>query len=132
VNIQDFIYGRGDLGLTGRSGRPPAVRAGQSLTFTNLDATPGIAPRQSKYHTITACRAPCNRTTGIAYPTANGAVQFDSSELGYGPSFATPAANRHTWKTPKNLKPATYTYFCRIHPFMRGSFRVVPKKRSHR
>ena len=23
-------------------------------------------------------------------------------------------------------KPGTYTYFCRIHPFMRGSFRVVP------
>jgi hypothetical protein len=33
------------------------------------------------------------------------------------------------WKTPRNLKPATYTYFCRIHPFMRGSFRVVPRKK---
>jgi plastocyanin len=33
-----------------------------------------------------------------------------------------------TWKTPRSLTPGTYTYFCRIHPFMRGSFRVVPKK----
>jgi plastocyanin len=132
VNISDFVYGRGDLGLTGRAGRPPTVRAGGTLKFTNLDALPTTGPRQSKYHTITACRAPCNRTTGIAYPTANGSVQFDSSELGYGPGYATPAANRNTWTTPKSLKPATYTYFCRIHPFMRGSFRVLPKKGSHR
>ena len=33
-----------------------------------------------------------------------------------------------TYKTPKSLSAGTYTYFCRIHPFMRGSFRVVPKK----
>jgi hypothetical protein len=33
-----------------------------------------------------------------------------------------------TWQTPRNLAPGTYTYFCRIHPFMRGSFRVVPRK----
>jgi plastocyanin len=32
------------------------------------------------------------------------------------------------YKTPKNLKPGTYSYFCRIHPFMRGAFRVVKKK----
>ena len=36
-------------------------------------------------HTITACRAPCNRTTGIAYPLADGPVDFDSGELGFGP-----------------------------------------------
>ena len=35
------------------------------------------------------------------------------------------AANRVTWSTPPNLPVGTYTYFCRIHPFMRGSFRVV-------
>ena len=23
------------------------------------------------------------------------------------------------------LKPGTYTFFCRVHPFMRGSFRVT-------
>ena len=103
-------------------------RRGQSLTFTNLDATPAIAAQQSAYHTITACKAPCTATTGIAYPLANGSVQFDSGELGYGPAGFTPAANRNTWKTPKNLKPGTYTYFCRIHPFMRGAFRVVSDK----
>jgi plastocyanin len=121
VDIKNFVFGRGDLSLTGRGGRPPVVRAGQSLTFRNLDSSRTI------YHTITACKSPCNRATGIAYPLADGSAktQFDSGELGFGPSFATAAANRQTWKTPKNLKAGTYNYFCRIHPFMRGSFRVV-------
>ena len=54
-------------------------------------------------------------------------MQFDSGELGYGPPGLTPAANRNSWSTPKTLKPGTYTYFCRIHPFMRGAFRVVKR-----
>jgi hypothetical protein len=129
VDIKGYIYGRGDLALTGSAGRPPVVRAGRSLTFTNLDATAGLSPSRSAYHTITACRAPCSATTGIAYPLADAAVGFDSGELGYGPPGITPAANRNTWKTPKTLKPGTYTYFCRIHPFMRGAFRVVSARR---
>ena len=35
-----------------------------------------------------------------------------------------PAANRLDWSTPDNLGPGTYTYFCRVHPYMRGAFRV--------
>jgi hypothetical protein len=128
INISDFTYGRGDLSLTGRNGRPPIVKRGHSINFVNRDSAipnPNYAQlRAAKYHTITACKSPCNRTTGIAYPTANARYQFDSAELGYGPSFATAAANRHTWKTPKNLPRGTYSYFCRIHPFMRGAFRV--------
>jgi plastocyanin len=125
VDIQDFTYARGDLGLTGRNGRPPIVKRGKSINFVNLDSSsPQVSLRDAKYHTITACKSPCNRTTGIAYPTANARYQFDSAELGYGPAYATAAANRHTWKTPKNLPRGTYSYFCRIHPFMRGAFRV--------
>jgi plastocyanin len=88
-----------------------------------------MTPQKSAYHTITACKAPCTGSTGIAYPRADAKIEFDSGELGYGPKFGgasfTPAANRNTWKTPKTLPTGTYTYFCRIHPFMRGSFRVV-------
>jgi plastocyanin len=135
VDIKGYIYGRGDLNLTGARQRPPVIRAGNALKFTNLDATSKMSPQASAYHTITACKAPCSARTGIAYPLADGDVQFDSGELGYGPDLPiaglggkfTPAANRNTWKTPKNLKAGTYTYFCRIHPFMRGSFRVVGK-----
>jgi plastocyanin len=125
VSIKGFLYGAGDLNGVGKAGRPPVIKAGQSLTFTNLDGLQTLNPSQQAYHTITACRAPCNRSTGIAYPIANGTVQFDSKELGYGPSGLTPASNTNKWSTPKNLKPGTYTFFCRIHPFMRGAFRVI-------
>lgn len=125
VLIQNFLYGVGDFNLPGKRSRPPLVKAGQSLRFTNLDATAATTPQNSAYHTITACKAPCTGTTGIAYPLANAKVQFDSGELGFGPSGFTPAANRNTWDTPKSLDPGTYTYFCRIHPFMRGAFRVT-------
>ena len=118
VTIAGFTYGRGDLNLTGRRGRPPVVRRGRGLTFVNRDA------RRDVMHTITACRAPCTRTTGVAYPLADGKVDFDSGNLGYGPRGFTAAANRIRWTTPKRLAAGTYTYFCRVHPFMRGSFRV--------
>jgi plastocyanin len=132
LDIKGFLYERGDFNSSGKAGRPPVVRAGQSITFTNLDALPTTGAQQSAYHTITSCKAPCTGTTGIAYPLANAKRQFDSGELGYGPHGFTPAANRNTWQTPKSLKAGTYTYFCRIHPFMRGSFRVVSdgKKRK--
>ena len=120
VAIRDFVYGQGDLSSTGRRGRPALVRRGRGLTFRNRDA-------KTIYHTITACKAPCNRSTGIAYPLANGSVDFDSGELGFGPAGFTAAANRDTWTTPKRLKPGTYTYFCRVHPFMRGAFKVKKK-----
>jgi hypothetical protein len=121
VNIAQFTYGRGDLA---NRGRLPIVKRGHSLKFTNLDSLSNTPLNKAAYHTITACRAPCNKLTGIAYPTANAPRQFDSAELGYGPQGATAAANRNTWSTPRSLPRGTYTYFCRIHPFMRGAFRV--------
>ena len=115
--VDGFVYGRGDLNNTGVKGRLPTVVQGRSLTFLNREA-------QTVYHTITACRLPCNRGAGIAYPLADGPVDFDSGELGFGPRGATAAANTDTWRTPTSLRPGTYSYFCRIHPFMRGAFRV--------
>jgi plastocyanin len=123
VAISGFVYGQGDLSSVGRRGKPARVRRGRGLTFVNRDA------RREIFHTITACRAPCNRTTGIAYPLADGKVDFDSGELGFGPKGFTAAANRDTWTTPKRLRPGTYTYFCRVHPFMRGAFKVAQRKR---
>jgi plastocyanin len=123
VAINDFLYGQGDFNKAGRRGRPALTRRGRGLEFVNRDAARGI------FHTITACKAPCNRTTGIAYPLANGPVDFDSGQLGFGPAGFTAAANRDTWTTPRNLRAGTYTYFCRVHPFMRGAFEVKRKRR---
>jgi hypothetical protein len=127
IDIAGFVYAQGDLTITGKAGRPPTVAQGASLTFRNLDSARGQNPAQAIYHTITGCKAPCNRTTGIAYPIADGIATFDSGELGYGPKGITAAANRSDWTTPRTLSPGTYTYFCRVHPFMRGAFRVVPR-----
>jgi plastocyanin len=115
VEILDFRYGLGDLSLSGASGRPPVIRAGQAVSFRNGDDPKRI------YHSLTSCKAPCNRSTGIAYPIADGPVQFESGTLG---SAGPPATGRLEYRTPDDLDPGTYTYFCRIHPFMRGAFRV--------
>jgi plastocyanin len=125
VDIKNYIYSRGDLETSKAARRPPTIHPGQTLTFNNLDA----APATDTFHTITACKAPCNRSTGIAYPIANSSVSFDSGQLGYNyAGYGAPAVGRNTWTTPSNLKPGTYTYFCRVHPFMRGSFRVVKRR----
>jgi plastocyanin len=120
IGIQSFAY-RGDP-----SAGPsvPTIEPGQTLTFRNYDAVPSV----NAFHTITACKEPCTGSTGIAYPIANGPVTFDSGELGFngnnGGIRGEPAADRDSWQTPQDLPSGTYTYFCRIHPFMRGAFRV--------
>ncbi len=122
VTIKNFLYGLGDLSA-GPTAGIPTVGAGQSVLFQNLEG--GNVDGQRIYHTITACKSPCNRVAGIAYPLADAPIQFDSAELGFGFKNFTAAANRDSWSTPPNLPAGTYTYFCRIHPFMRGAFRVA-------
>ncbi len=128
VVISGFLYNPGDLD---HPTCVPTIRQGQSLTFTNDDASslapgiPGFDPspayKASIFHTITACQNPCGLDTGISYPLANGAGNYDSGQLGLG----TPAVGRLSWSTPVSLQPGTYTFFCRIHPFMRGVFRII-------
>ena len=130
VQITQFRYLPGDFTATGADRCIPTVTEGHSLTFVNDDASPlspgnPLAPSRaylaSVFHTVTSCQNPCGLNTGISYPVANGAGGYDSGQLGLG----TPATGRLSWSTPKNLAPGTYTFFCRIHPFMRGVFRIV-------
>ena len=116
IDLLNFRYQLGDLSLGDPERNPPVIRPGQTLTVRNAgDDAKRI------YHSITSCKPPCNRSTGIAYPIADGAVQFESGTLG---SDEPPATGALQWTTPNDLTPGTYSYFCRIHPFMRGSFRV--------
>ena len=48
-------------------------------------------------------------------------MQFESGTLGIA---VPPATGALEWTTPDEPRAGTYTYFCRIHPFMRGAFRV--------
>lgn len=116
IPIQDWVYTEGDMSF---GPTVPTVHPGETITYDNLDH----ALDNGQWHTLTSCAAPCNRSTGIAYPLADGPVIFDSGELGLG---GAPTANRTTWTIPANLPAGTYTYFCRIHPMMRGAFRVEP------
>jgi hypothetical protein len=130
LKIDGFVYGQGDLTSVGLTGRPAVIRPGKALRFYNQDA---YNPENGGiFHTITSCKLPCNRATGGNYPLANGPVDFDSGQLGFGPNGLTAAANRATWATPTSLKSGTYAYFCRVHPFMRGSFRVAKAKKKKR
>lgn len=131
VSISGFQYVPGDhdtIGLTGI----PSVPLGQSVRFVNTDAAADI------YHSVTSCRYPCDGSLGIAYPLADGrsdtgnAIDFDSGELGFGPSFGGenvgPAKNTNVWQlqvSDQQFDPGVYTFFCRVHPFMRGALAVT-------
>ena len=137
IDIRSFSYLQG--GFTAVRGfphglmRPPVINSGQSVTFTNLDALEGEPNTDQVWHSITSCRLPCNKGSGIGYPLANGPIKFDSGQLGYGQGFSsgvTTGSNVYTtppltYQGNRNGKKATtFAYFCRIHPLMRGSIRV--------
>ena len=126
VGIVDFQYLPGDLS----SGRPiPRVKLGTKLRFTNLDAGASI------YHTATSCAFPCLGETTASFPLPDGRtskgrkLDFDSTELGIGAPYIGPTAQTISWSLPvtagTGFKPGEkVTYFCRVHPFMRGAFEV--------
>ena len=129
VGIADFLYLPGDLSMIEMTG-VPTVPMGTKLRFSNADAFIDV------YHTVTSCAFPCTGPTGTAFPLANGAtskgtrMDFDSSELGYGPPVIGPAKNTTEWDL--DVSPAAgftpgdvVTYYCRIHPGMRGAFEVT-------
>jgi hypothetical protein len=135
VSISKFTYRPGDFSATGKQACIPTIKAGQALTFVNADAfakpanvnylsllvNPPFWYAKSIFHSVTSCQNPCGLNTGISYPLANGKGGYDSGQL--GPWL--PAVGRLSWSTPTNLAPGTYTYYCRIHPFMRGVFRII-------
>lgn len=124
VAIQGFRYQLGDFSNPAAAARPPVIARGQRLTFVNLDYK---AFREPVMHTITACRAPCNASSGVSYPLENQSTSadFDSGQLGLALQNLPSASGRTSWSTPANLPTGTYTFFCRLHPFMRGAFRVA-------
>lgn len=137
VSIRSFLYSPGGFsaqrGFPASMMRPPLVSS--PLEFKNYDALAAMTQEEQAWHTITSCKLPCTRGSGIGYPLADG--RFDSGQLGYGQTNlsglfsgsygylngeVTTASS--TWQTP-DLAKGTYAYFCRIHPFMRGSFKVA-------
>jgi plastocyanin len=133
LSIDSFVYSPG--GFSAQRGfptdlmRPPVVQPGATVQFTNNDALPGMPQTEQVWHSITSCKAPCNKGSGIGYPLANGPIGFDSGQLGFGQGTSSGVTTgSNTYETPPLKKAGkTYTYFCRIHPFMRGSIRTAKK-----
>ena len=137
IPMPGFTYGPADMGVIGQAG-VPRVRVGETVRFMNTDTALNI------WHTVTRCAAPCTGRTGLDYPTADGGtgagdkMDFDSTEVGYG-LFFSPASGQlgdEDKSTEEALrdglywdftptKTGDYTFFCRIHPGMRGAIRVV-------
>jgi plastocyanin len=126
VDIGSFLYAPGDLSMISMTGIPTA-RSGQKVKFTNLDS--GI----DVYHSVTSCAYPCTGPTGTSFPLATGTtlfgrnVDFDSGQLGFGIPSITGAKNALSWNLDlSGYKPGdVVTYYCRIHPFMRGALEVA-------
>jgi hypothetical protein len=129
VGIVNFLYNPGDLTTISMTG-VPTVKLGSVLRFVNAD---GLAI----YHTVTSCAFPCLGPTSASFPLANGRtslnrpLDFDSGELAIGAPEIGPAKQTLQWDLPvtaqAGYKPGeVVTFFCRIHPSMRGGFEVSP------
>ena len=90
IGIEDYKYEQGDLAGSDRPSDRRGSRPGQSLTFLNHDAVQS----ENTFHSLTGCKEPCNRSTGIAYPIANGPRSFDSGQLGF--NYAAPTTRRRS------------------------------------
>ena len=109
-----------------------AVRQGERLTFELADDDVD----GEIWHSITSCEAPCNRSTGISDPLPDGRFRFDSGQLGtlagspaggpLNPRLTNGTVGRLDWETPEDMPTGTYTFYCRIHPSMRGAVKVLP------
>jgi hypothetical protein len=130
VGVVNFQYYPGDLTMISMTG-VPSVKLGSELRFTNLEG--GVI-----YHTATSCAFPCLGPTGAAFPLADGKtsqganVDFDSSEMGVGVPAIGAAKQALDYKLPvteeRGFKAGDIvTYFCRVHPGMRGAFEVSVK-----
>lgn len=139
VHVADFLYLPGDHSITGDLGRPALVTQGEPLLFVNDDTAIGVR------HTITSCKMPCNGQYVANYPQPDG--YFDSDKMGNldyidgglistggeqellgqeyeGPGI--PPATYPTWELDTTeLDPGMYSYYCRIHPWMRGWVEVA-------
>lgn len=93
-----FPFDSGELGFGPTIGEALVGAGGASGTVPLTAAVDVPAPKER-----------CADVPGLAGALAGGCV------------------GTTTFRTPRNLPPGTYAYFCRVHPFMRGAFRVVAR-----
>ena len=123
IHVAGFTYLPGDLNAA-TGVRLPQVTKGTNLEFVNEDVVANIR------HTFTSCAWPCIGTYVSNFPLPSGGSQaFDTGKIGNldpidGGLTGDDTAPHYTLDT-SGMKPGKYSYFCRIHPFMRGGFEIV-------
>jgi len=139
VHVANFLYVPGDHTLTGSLGAPARVTKNETLRFINEDVSIGVR------HSITSCKMPCNGDYVANYPNPDG--YFDSGKMGnldYIDGGLAQASGHHTlagqeydgpgvsydtypyWDLDTtDLDPGMYSYYCRIHAWMRGWVEVA-------
>ncbi len=117
IHIANFVYLPGDQSLGEDIGDPVKVNRGETIHVFNEDAAAGIR------HTVTSCKFPCNGKYVANYPHPDG--DFDSGKLGnVDPIDGAPVPPYWTLDT-SDMEPGFYSYYCRIHPWMRGTIEIV-------
>ncbi len=121
IHIAGFLYLPGDQSLGDQTGEPIRVNAGDTVYVINEDAAAGIR------HTVTSCKYPCNGKYVANYPHPDG--DFDSGKMGNLDPIDGGVTGDDTvpvWELDTTgMEPGFYTYYCRIHPWMRGTIEVV-------
>lgn len=141
VHVADFLYLPGDHTLSGALGAPAQVTKGDTIRFVNEDVAIGVR------HSVSSCKFPCNGDYVANYPNPDGV--FDSGKMGNldyidgglaqtgghheipvleqeydGPGLSSDAVPYWDLQTD-DLEPGMYSYYCRIHPWMRGWMEVT-------
>ena len=129
IKIKGFLFSPGGFSAVKnfptKLMRPAIVDEGDTVTFTNFDAETDLPDSAEAWHSVTSCRRPCNKGSGIGYPLSGGKFDIDSGQIGFGNGGSQEVTTGSSvYTTPAYTKPGNYSYFCRIHPFMRGTLRV--------
>ena len=124
IHVAGFTYIPGDLNVAAGGVRLPTVSKGTNLEFINEDVVANVR------HTFTSCEWPCVGTYVSNFPVPDGGPQsFDTGKIGNldpidGGITGDDTAPHYTLDTAE-MDPGKYSYFCRIHPWMRGGFEIV-------
>ncbi|GAC1410427.1 MAG: hypothetical protein NVSMB57_04190 [Actinomycetota bacterium] len=126
IHVGGFVYLPGDLSVTGLDGSVtvPLVKKGSTVRLLNDDIAIGVR------HTFTSCPAPCDGSYFANYPLPDGL--YDSGKLGNLDYIDGGLFQGNDTLPMKDLVidnrfkvGSVFNYFCSIHPWMRGAFKVV-------
>jgi hypothetical protein len=120
ILISGFQYLPGQYGAPGAAGLPAVVKAGTPLRIVNVDAAGNIR------HSLTTCKWPCTGSYVSNFPMPDGLI--DTGKLGNVDPIDGGLTGDDTvpvYELATTGMSGFYSFFCRIHPEMRGAMNVV-------